>query len=315
MAEFAGVASSLELFGISRYIVVPLAAAVGLAAGRAGHLQTASRRSFSSRRASTSATSSPACWRIRTGKPRRSRPSRRPETRRHPQLRLSLHADRAGRHDDRAVDAVLSAGVGRREGRHGPAVPRLALGRDRRLPVRAVVAWFIIVACAATLHASRTSPRSATRPTPRRRCGRWPANTRTCCLRPACSTPRCSPRRFCRSRRRTRCAKDWASSPASTRSFTKRRSSTGSTRCSSSPAPACCWCRGFPLAHIMVLSQVVNGVVLPFVLIFMLLLTNDRELMGEHVNSRVQHRRVGHGGRDDRADARHAADPALRPLN
>jgi len=36
----------------------------------------------------------------------------------------------------------------------------------------------------------------------------------------------------------------------------------------------------------MVLSQVVNGVVLPFVLIFMLLLTNDRELMGEHINSR-----------------------------
>jgi len=27
--------------------------------------------------------------------------------------------------------------------------------------------------------------------------------------------------------------------------------------------------------------------VLPFVLIFMLLLTNDRELMGEHVNSRA----------------------------
>ncbi len=43
---------------------------------------------------------------------------------------------------------------------------------------------------------------------------------------------------------------------------------------------------GFPLIHIMVLSQVVNGVVLPFVLVFMLLLTNDRELMGDHVNSR-----------------------------
>jgi len=42
-----------------------------------------------------------------------------------------------------------------------------------------------------------------------------------------------------------------------------------------------------PLANIIVLSQVVNGVVLPFVLIFMLLLTNDPELMGEHVNSRV----------------------------
>ena len=43
----------------------------------------------------------------------------------------------------------------------------------------------------------------------------------------------------------------------------------------------------FPLIHIMVLSQVVNGVVLPFVLIFMLLLTNDRELMGEYTNSRT----------------------------
>src|ERR1700720_1240014 len=42
----------------------------------------------------------------------------------------------------------------------------------------------------------------------------------------------------------------------------------------------------FPLVHIMVLSQVVNGAVLPFVLIFMLLLINDRELMGEDVNSR-----------------------------
>jgi len=42
----------------------------------------------------------------------------------------------------------------------------------------------------------------------------------------------------------------------------------------------------FPLVHIMVLSQVVNGTVLPFVLIFMLLLINDRELMGDYVNSR-----------------------------
>lgn len=44
---------------------------------------------------------------------------------------------------------------------------------------------------------------------------------------------------------------------------------------------------GLPLTHIMVLSQVVNGVLLPFVLVFMLLLTNDAELMGRHVNSRL----------------------------
>jgi NRAMP (natural resistance-associated macrophage protein)-like metal ion transporter len=43
---------------------------------------------------------------------------------------------------------------------------------------------------------------------------------------------------------------------------------------------------GFPLFRVMVLSQVINGVLLPFVLVFVLLLINDRELMGEYTNSR-----------------------------
>jgi Mn2+/Fe2+ NRAMP family transporter len=42
-----------------------------------------------------------------------------------------------------------------------------------------------------------------------------------------------------------------------------------------------------PLILIMYLSQVVNGVLLPFVLVFMLKLVNDRELMGDHVNSKA----------------------------
>jgi Mn2+/Fe2+ NRAMP family transporter len=42
-----------------------------------------------------------------------------------------------------------------------------------------------------------------------------------------------------------------------------------------------------PLVKIAVLSQVVNGIVLPFVLIFMLLLINKKELMGEYVNSHL----------------------------
>src|SRR4051794_26739024 len=42
-----------------------------------------------------------------------------------------------------------------------------------------------------------------------------------------------------------------------------------------------------PLVYVTVLSQVANGIVLPLVLIFMLMLTNDGELMGEHVNSRA----------------------------
>jgi Mn2+/Fe2+ NRAMP family transporter len=41
-----------------------------------------------------------------------------------------------------------------------------------------------------------------------------------------------------------------------------------------------------PIVYTEVLSQVANGIVLPFVLIFMLLLTNNREVMGRYVNSR-----------------------------
>src|SRR5207248_60299 len=42
----------------------------------------------------------------------------------------------------------------------------------------------------------------------------------------------------------------------------------------------------FPLLRVAVFSQVINGVLLPFVLIFMLLLVNKPQLMGEHTNSR-----------------------------
>ena len=42
----------------------------------------------------------------------------------------------------------------------------------------------------------------------------------------------------------------------------------------------------FPLVRMILLSQVVNGALLPFVLIFMILLVNKRKLMGEWTNSR-----------------------------
>ena len=44
---------------------------------------------------------------------------------------------------------------------------------------------------------------------------------------------------------------------------------------------------GEQLIKIVLWSQVLNGVVLPFVLIFMLLLINKKELMGEYVNTRL----------------------------
>jgi Mn2+/Fe2+ NRAMP family transporter len=37
----------------------------------------------------------------------------------------------------------------------------------------------------------------------------------------------------------------------------------------------------------MLVSQVVNGVLLPFLLIFMMIIVNDRSIMGRHTNSRL----------------------------
>ena len=42
----------------------------------------------------------------------------------------------------------------------------------------------------------------------------------------------------------------------------------------------------FPLVKMILLSQVINGVLLPVVLIFMIILINKRDLMQEWVNSR-----------------------------
>ena len=42
----------------------------------------------------------------------------------------------------------------------------------------------------------------------------------------------------------------------------------------------------FPLVKMILLSQVLNGVLLPLVLIFMILLINKKELMGKWTNSR-----------------------------
>ena len=48
-----------------------------------------------------------------------------------------------------------------------------------------------------------------------------------------------------------------------------------------------------PLIHVMALSQVANGLLLPFVLIFMLKMINDKTLMGEYTNSKTYNSIVG----------------------
>jgi len=44
---------------------------------------------------------------------------------------------------------------------------------------------------------------------------------------------------------------------------------------------------GVPLISVMLLSQVLNGMLLPFVLVFLILLTTDREVMGDYRNPRA----------------------------
>jgi len=41
-----------------------------------------------------------------------------------------------------------------------------------------------------------------------------------------------------------------------------------------------------PLIFVMLLAQEINGILLPFILIFMIILVNDKRIMGEHVNSK-----------------------------
>jgi NRAMP (natural resistance-associated macrophage protein)-like metal ion transporter len=43
---------------------------------------------------------------------------------------------------------------------------------------------------------------------------------------------------------------------------------------------------GIPLLSVLILSQVLNGVLLPFIMVFMLILINDGDIMGKRVNGR-----------------------------
>ena len=244
-AEFAGVASSLELFGVSKYIVVPLAAFDRLGLVVHGTYSSV-EKIFLSASGFYVATSSSGVlahpdWKAAAlvDGDAAARASASATT-------ATCHDHRPGRHDDRAVDAVLPAGVDRREGRDDAAVHARRAGTSSS------------AACSPRSSRGSSSSRARRRctrsgkyrhrdaaPTRRRRCGRSPASTRTCCLPPGCSTRRCSRRRSCRSRRPTRSARGWGSSRGSTRRFDEAPAFYWLyTLIDRRSAPACCWCRG-----------------------------------------------------------------------
>ena len=129
MAEFAGIASSLELFHISRYISVPLAAVAVWFLVVKGNYQSVEKIFLF------------ACvlyvTYIISGIPGEAGLESSGDLQRQAESdarhRLHLHADRHGGHHHRAVDAVLSAigGGGKRHHRQG--IRRIAGGSDRGL--------------------------------------------------------------------------------------------------------------------------------------------------------------------------------------
>ena len=129
VSEFAGVASSFELFGISKYIVVPIAAFIvwGIVVhGTYGSVEKVflvgvgllHRLHRVGRAGASRLEGGGAVDRDAAGKR---------GFRNYGYLSMIIGARR---HDDRAVDAVLSAGLDRREGRHRAPVPGVAPRRD-----------------------------------------------------------------------------------------------------------------------------------------------------------------------------------------
>ena len=285
MAEFAGVASSLELFGVSRYIVVPIAAAAVWLLVVHGTYGTVEKIFLTASAFYICYIIAGLLARPDWGAAARATFTRPEATGIRNYSYVYMLIGLVGTTISPWMQFYLQASVVEK----GVTVRQYRASRWDVIigsVFAAIVAWFIIVACAATLHqAGRTEITEAA--------------DAAVALRPL--------------------AGDYAYLlfaagllNASLFAATVLPITTAYTVCEGlgfesgldkkfHEAPAFYWLYtllivtgagvllvpNFPLTHMMVLSQVVNGVVLPFVLVFMLMLTNDRELMGEHVNTRV----------------------------
>jgi NRAMP (natural resistance-associated macrophage protein)-like metal ion transporter len=284
MAEFAGVASSLELFGVSRYIIVPVAAAAVWLLVVQGTYGTVEKIFLTASAFYVCYIVAGLLARPDWGAAARATFTRPEATGIRNYSYVYMLIGLVGTTISPWMQFYLQASVVEK----GVTVRQYRASRWDVIigsVFAAIVAWFIIVACAATLHqAGRTEITNAA--------------DAAVALRPL--------------------AGDYAYLlfaagllNASLFAATVLPITTAYTVCEGlgfesgldkkfHEAPAFYWLYtllivtgagvllvpNFPLTHMMVLSQVVNGVVLPFVLVFMLMLTNDRELMGDHVNTR-----------------------------
>ena len=227
-AEFAGLASGMGVFGVSKYIAVPMGAVLVWIVIVRGRYKPVERMLIllSLIYFAYPVSAYPRQSGLETGAARYADPA--------VQRRSAVPGDdrRPDRHHHHAVDAVLSAGVDRRKGRRYAALRADPLGRDpglhrhrrdrvlhrgglRRdhLQIRRHGEITDVAQARARAEAVRRTIR------------------RRCCSPSGWSTRRCCRPRFCRWPPRITSAKGWASNRASKSASRKRRFFTGCTRC------------------------------------------------------------------------------------
>ena len=281
-AEFAGVAAAMDLLpGISRYVSVPLAAVgVSLLVLRENfrhveHVLLALSSVFVAY--VVAGILAHPDWGERRAGPRRAQHAAEP--------RRAAGRGRDGRHDAGALGARLHPVLRGRQ-----AAARSKDLRYERVDVivgavlTGVIGFFVVVACAATLHAQdrrrRRQRRGAGARAARRQRRRDPVRPRL---------PRRGP-----ARRGDRPALDRLlglrdarpQAPTSTTASTRRAPSTSATRAVVAVAAGLVLIPGAPLISILFLSQALNAVLLLVLLPFIRSLGEDRELMGDNALGR-----------------------------
>ena len=145
-----------------------------------------------------------------------------------------------------------------------------------------LIVFFIIVSTAATLHkagiqiSSAADAAHALRPL----AGRYAETF----LVSDCLALRCWRRECCRLPRLTRSAKHLGFEKGVSRSFREAPIFLGVFTFLVAVGAAIAIVPNLPLFRVLLVTQVINGLLLPIVLFAVLRLVNNRELMGEHVN-------------------------------
>ncbi len=282
ISEFAGVAASMEIFGVSKYLSVPVAAFliwVIVVKGTYKHVErvflVASGLYFTY--IISGAMAHPPWGTV-------ARELVVPKF--HFLRRLYSHGHRLDRHDYSALDAVLHSVRRGGKGHYRQAVQIFSDGRYIRLPDdRGPVALFIVVACAATIFVHgihiETAKDAALALAPL--AGKWASTLFAFGLLnasigfSASILPLATAYYICEA---------FGVEAGLDRSW--------------EDAPIFYWLYtlliiigagiilipNIPLIAVMLWSQVINGVLLPFILIYMLSLVNSKDLMGQYVNSR-----------------------------